>query len=37
MNWTLKMGKERVKEIDKNPVIFSGNKPMAVGALVVLE
>jgi hypothetical protein len=26
-----------VKEIDINPVIISGNKPLAVDALVVLE
>jgi acyl-CoA synthetase (NDP forming) len=28
---------EKVKEIDINPVIISGNKPVAVDALVVLE
>jgi acetyl-CoA synthetase (ADP-forming) len=28
---------ETVKEIDINPVIISGNKPVAVDALVVLE
>lgn len=28
---------EKVKEIDINPVIISGNKPVAVDALLVLE
>jgi acetyl-CoA synthetase (ADP-forming) len=31
------MEHEKVKEIDINPVIISGNKPVAVDALVVLE
>ena len=28
---------KQVKEIDINPIIISGNKPVAVDALVVLE
>ena len=28
---------EKIKEIDINPLIISGNKPVAVDALVVLE
>jgi acyl-CoA synthetase (NDP forming) len=31
------MENDRIKEIDINPVILSGSKPIAVDALVVLE
>jgi hypothetical protein len=36
-NENLKGENEKIKEIDINPLIISGSKPVAVDALVVLE